>query len=517
MSVADDDSEKKVNVEDDSSFESFSIGSDCGLVSIQSVKDSDISETATEEDTDESDEDDGSHTDDDDSSLDELDKALLAEEAFLEKEEALLRKDNAVSKEEGDDSIPEKAGQTSNNQVDIKEIKIDVSKEEPNNNRTGSIVDRSPIKSPTGRPLMKKMKSSTEQESETNIEEKNEEQLLSPPRQSSQIKVQDVENEAMNIAVDEILKTEATIVQTNDTMTLNDGNENEQQKTNREVSDRQPNKSNTPTNKQYHVPCIINVSLSIEEKTGDDRSGLVFLDKGRRTLLSKVISTSPFINSELSVNDELLLINGHRIKNATKASEFLKVSAQKGTLTITAFKGKRPRESGLEMLHLPDSTCLKDIGFVDSDNFVHVDRVDGRFSKSGRIKAGDILMSINGITICQSEQARGLLQDCLQQKQSKTTILLVFNLEKLRCSLIRKLELNKKFSWNTSFNECYKEDKVGQQRRILHIQNNGVCEIMMEEDIDMKKILNEEVERFVESFTSQFQIAIGKLRESMSG
>ena len=513
MSVADDDSEKNVNIEDDSSFESFSIGSDCGLVSIQSVKDSDISETATEEDTDESDEDDGSH-DDDDSSLDELDKALLAEEALLQKEEALLRKDNHVSKEEEDESISEKAGQTSN-QVDIKEIKIDVSNEEPNNNRTGSIVDRSPMKSPTGRPLLKKMKSSTEQESETNMKEKNEEQLLSPPRQSSQIKGQDVENEAMNITVEESLKTEATIVQTNGTMTLNDGNENEQQKTNKEISDRQPNRSNTPTNKQYHIPKIINVSVSIEERSGDDRSGLVFIDKGRRTLLSKVISTSPFINSELSVNDELLLINGHRIKNATKASEFLKVSAQKGTLTITAFKGKRPRESGLEMLHISDSTCLKDIDFVDTDKLVHVERVDGRFSKSGRIKAGDILMSINGITICQSEQARGLLQDCLQQKQSKTTILLVFNLEKLRCRLIRKLELNNKFKWNTSFNECYIEDKVGQQRRILHIQNNGVCEIMMEDDIDMKKILNEEVERFAKSFTSQFQIAIGKLRESI--
>jgi len=509
MSVADDDSEKKVNIEDDSSFESFSIGSDCGLVSIQSVKDSDISETATEEDTDESDE------DDDNSSLDGLDKALLAEDALLQKEEALLRKDNAVSKEEGDDSIPEKAGQTSNNQVDIKEIKVDVSNEEPNNNRTGSIVDRSPMKSPAGRPLMKKMKSSPEQEStKTNMEEKNEEQLLSPPRHSSQIKVQDVENEAMNITVEESLKTEATIVQTNDTMTLNDGNENEQQKTNKEISDRQPNRSNTPTNKQYHIPKIINVSVSIEERSGDDRSGLVFLDKGRRTLLSKVISTSPFINSELSINDEVLLINGHRIKNATKASEFLKVSAQKGTLAITAFKGKRPRESGLEMLHLPDSTCLKDIDFVDTDKLVHVERVDDRFAKSGRIKAGDILMSINGIAICQSEQARSLLQDCLQSEQSRTTILLVFNLEKLRCRLIRKLELNKKFTWNTSFNECSIEDKVGQQRRILYIQNNGVCEIVME-DIDKKKILNEEVERFAKSFTSQFQIAIGKLRESI--
>jgi len=513
MSVADDDSEKKVNIEDDSSFESFSIGSDCGLVSIQSVKDSDISETATEEDTDESDEDDGSH-EDDNSSLDELDKALLAEDALLEKEEALLRKDNAVSKDEGDDTIPEKAGQTSNNQVDIKEIKVDVSNEEPNNNRTGSIVYRSPMKSPTGRPLMKRMKSSAEQESKIDMKEKNEEQLLSPPRQSSQIKVQDVENEAMNIAVDEILKTEATIVQTNDTMTLNDAIVQTNSQTNREVSDRQPNKSN-PTNKQYHIPKIINVSVSIEERSGDDRSGLVFIDKGRRTLLSKVISTSPFINSELSVNDELLLINRHRIKNSTKASEFLKVSAQKGTLTITAFKGKRPRESGLEMLHISDSACLKDIGFVDINDLVHVDQVGGRFAKSGRIKAGDILMSINGITIHQSEQARGMLQDCFQSEQSKTTILLVFNLEKLRCRLIRKLELNKKFKWNTSFNECYKEDEVGQQRRILHIQNNGVCEIVMEDDIDKKKILNEGVEMFAKSFSSQFQIATGKLRESI--
>ena len=512
MSVADDDSEKNVNIEDDSSFESFSIGSDCGLVSIQSVKDSDISETATEEeDTDESDEDDGSH--DDNSSLDELDKALLAEDALLQKEEALLRKDNAISKEEGDDSIPEKAGQTSNNQVDIttKEINIDVSNDEPNNNRTGSIVDRSPMKSPTGRPLMKKMKSSTEQESETNIEEKNEEHLLSPPRQSSQIKVQDVENEAMNnIAVEDPRKNDV-IVQTNDAMALNGSNKNDQQRTNKEISDQH---LKTPTNKQYHIPSIINVSASIKEKTGDDRSGLFFIDKGRRTLLNKIVSTSPFINSELSVNDELLLINGHRIKNATKASEFLKVSAQKSTLTITAFKGKRPRESGLEMLHISDSACLKDIGFENINDLVHINHVDGRFAKSGRIKAGDILMSINGCAIHQSEQARGMLQECLQQKQSKTTIFLVFNLEKLRCRLIRKLELNKKFTWNTSFNECSIEDKVGQQRRILYIQNNGVCKIIMEDDID-KKILNEEVERFVESFTSQFQIAIGKLRESI--
>jgi len=509
MSVADDDSEKNVNIEDDSSFESFSIGSDCGLISIQSVKDSDISETATEEeDTDESDEDDGSH---DDSSLDELDKALLAEEVLLQKEEALLRKDNDVSKEEGDDSIPEKAGQTSNNQVDIttKEIKIDVSNGVPNNNRTGSIVDRSPMKSPTGRPLMKRMKSSAEQESETNMKEKNEEHLLSPPRQSSQIKAQDVENEAMNITVEESLRTDAAIV-----MTHNNINENDQQEINREVSNRQPNKSNTPTNKQYHIPSIINISVSIEEKTGDDRSGLVFIDKGRRTLLSKVLPTSPFINSKLSVNDELLLVNGHRIKNSTKSSEFLKVSAQKGTLTITAFKGKRPRESGLEMLNISDSACLKDIGFENINDLVHINHVDGRFGKSGRIKAGDILMSINGCAIHQSEQARGLLQDSLQSEQSRTIILLVFNLEKLRCRLIRKLELNKKFTWNTSFNECSVEDKVGQQRRILYIQNNGLCEIVMEDDID-KKILNEEVERFAKSFTSQFQNAIGKLRESI--
>ena len=261
----------------------------------------------------------------------------------------------------------------------------------------------------------------------------------------------------------------------------------------------------------YTIPKITTVSVVKESQ--EDRVGLVFTDKRDKTILRKIMPDSPFQDTKLSIDDELLLINGHRIKNASKAAEFIKAS--QGTLTLTVFNGARPRESALEMMRLSDSD-LKGIEFeVGTNQMVSVTRAEGRFAKSGRIKVGHIVLSIDGIVVQHRERAMEILRESVRKGLA---IILVFNVHKLRWKLIRKLP-NPDLIWNNAFNECAMKllstsGNTNKRKRVLHILGDGRCEYVadLRKSIDSKTL--REIDAFASNFTAGFQNAIGELRRS---
>ena len=268
-------------------------------------------------------------------------------------------------------------------------------------------------------------------------------------------------------------------------------------------------------NWSYTIPTINTVSV-VKEKQ-EDRVGLVFTDKRDKTILRKIMENSPFRDTKLSIDDELLLINGHRIKNASKAAEFIRASH--GTLTVTVFNGARPRESALEMMRLSDED-LKDIqlGIDSANQMVSITRAEGRFAKSGRIKAGHIILSIDGTVVRHRERAMEILRESVLKG---LVILLVFNVHKLRWRLIRKLP-NPDLIWNSAFNECAiklpsKSGEANKRKRVLHIHDDGRCEYLAgsKESIDPKIL--KQVDTFASNFTTWFQHAMEELRLSSAG
>mmetsp|Transcript_779 Transcript_779/g.1648 ORF Transcript_779/g.1648 Transcript_779/m.1648 type:complete len:598 (-) Transcript_779:41-1834(-) len=284
---------------------------------------------------------------------------------------------------------------------------------------------------------------------------------------------------------------------------------------------------------QYTIPTII--AASVMKEKAEDRVGMTFTDMRQKIVLTGMTPNSPFRNTNLAMGDELLVINGHRIRNAKKAAEFIKMSH--GKLNVTAFKGKRPRESKLEMMRLSGSDC-KDIHLSANNGMVHIIRADGRFSKSGKIKTGDICLSINGIPVDDAERASELLREGTQvdhrplpydqrstsdydTSQNQLTvpgglvIMLVFSLAKLRCRLIKEISSNLPLTWNSHFNECAIKLPSGSSQRMLHIHNDGNCEDILEwpEDIDPKML--KDIETFALTFYSQFQDSMRELHVAM--
>jgi len=280
---------------------------------------------------------------------------------------------------------------------------------------------------------------------------------------------------------------------------------------------------------QHTIPKI--ASATVMKEKVEDRVGLVFTDKNQRITLAKMMPNSPFRHTCLGINDELLMVNGHRIKNARKAAEIIKRST--GTLTITAFKGKRPRESALEMIRLSEPDC-KDIHCFTNNSMVHIIKASGRFSRSGRIKAGDIILSINGNPVVTAERVTELLrkgsqEDHRQLSKQKSdydldpdppllgglAIMVVLSLAKLRCRLIKKLSNNLPVTWNRAFNECSITLPSGSAQRMLAIHNDGNCEDISDAPEGSDPKILKDIDTFASTFYSQFQDSIRDLREAM--
>lgn len=114
-----------------------------------------------------------------------------------------------------------------------------------------------------------------------------------------------------------------------------------------DLEDLQPEKSTAFRGVAKHIPSGIGPNLSRQEskiKTGrlasefelpkwitasahkahaDEKIGLVFRNEGPRVIVSKIAPTSPLLGSELKEDCELLAINGHRVKSARRAGEYL--------------------------------------------------------------------------------------------------------------------------------------------------------------------------------------------------
>lgn len=295
------------------------------------------------------------------------------------------------------------------------------------------------------------------------------------------------------------------------------------------------NCSTVNTAPQYTIPRI--VSASVIKERAEDKVGLVFAERRHRVTIVKMTTNCLFRGSNLNVNDEVLLINGHRIKNAQKAAEFIRESF--GTLSITAFRGKRPRESVLEMMKLSESDVCHDIHLFTKNEggqtMVHIIRVGGRFSRSGRIRTGDVILAINGVPVTSAERATELLRKsskevCRRELRRGVSdyddvpdpepgdrglaIILVLSLSKLRCRLIKKNHL-RKVAWNDAFDECAVQLPSGKYQRVLRIHNDGNCEDIIQSPGEVNQILLRNIQLFASTFYSQFQGAMVVLREAM--
>jgi len=280
---------------------------------------------------------------------------------------------------------------------------------------------------------------------------------------------------------------------------------------------------------QYAIPAM--ATASVMKERAEDRMGMVFTEKRHKIILTNMTPKCPFRETTLAINDELLMINGHRVKSAKKAAELIKMSC--GKLTLTVFKGKRPKESELEMMKLSEPD-FGDIQFSTENGMVHINRAGGRFSKSGRIKAGDICLTINGRPVKDAEMASNLIREAVvlgpvtpQMMKSEhddfnsgpipcgLVIMLVFSLSKARARLITKISSNLPLIWNAQYNECAIGLPSGTVQRILRVHNDGYCENILEPSDEIDYFLMSDIDAFASKFYSHFQYSLRQLYESM--
>merc|ERR1719253_1866744 len=269
------------------------------------------------------------------------------------------------------------------------------------------------------------------------------------------------------------------------------------------IDENPPKHCRTPSKLGYTLPTII--TASVVKKHVEDRVGMVFSDtKNGRIVITKMASNSLFRDTELDINHEMLLVNGHRLKSAKIAATLIKMS--KGKLIITAFKDSRPKESKVEMLRLSSSDC-EDIRFATKNNMVHIVRADGRFSKCDKMKTGDICLSINGIPIDSAEMASELVWSSQENAHSQNiaqrglVIMVVFSLSQLRRRLIRKISVNLPLKWNDNFDVCTFALPTGNIYHALRIYPDGRCEVSFEsQDATIQNILKVYASRFNSKF-----------------
>ena len=287
-------------------------------------------------------------------------------------------------------------------------------------------------------------------------------------------------------------------------------------------------KDSRRADKYYSIPKPYTTSITKEK--AEDRVGLMFADKGRNILLMQISEVSPFRNN-LLIKDELLVINGHRVKNAEKGAELIKAS--RGNISISVLRGKRPRESELDMLRLSKHD-FADLELFSHNNMVHVIRAEGRFAKSGRIKAGDICLTINGTPVCDAESALQLLREGVhvdskrpyrrglsewdlkssrsssqEQEETGLVIMLVYSKTKLRRRIIKKIGGKLvPVEWNKNFTECSLRGRPKENsQRLMRIHNDGNCEDLIESQ--------EEIQAFSKEFYLRYQESMKELADAL--
>ena len=171
----------------------------------------------------------------------------------------------------------------------------------------------------------------------------------------------------------------------------------------------------------------------------------------------------------------------------------------------------RPKESEVVMQRVSKPNC-KDCDFCTLNGLVHVTNVTGDFLKSGRIKVGDICLSINGIPTYDALTATKVLSE----GSPGVIIMLFFRFSRLRCSLMKRIcPANLSFSWTHNFNESTCTFLAGNTQRKFRFYNDGNCEDITKSAEKISSNLKAEMESFLSSFYDEFQMSIGALRQAM--
>lgn len=247
--------------------------------------------------------------------------------------------------------------------------------------------------------------------------------------------------------------------------------------------------------KYYKLPQLLIASGRKESQ--EQKVGIAFKQKRRRVILARIAGESPFANSQLSRDSEILVINGHRVKNAQKAAEF--ITKSQGIISIIALKPRRLKESEVLMMRVSKPT--DDVRFSRINGLVHC------FGFHGRIKDNDVLLSINGVKITDALIAKKIFSDSCPG----LAIIVVFSLAKLRRNILEKLLMGNESSavWNDDFTEATISSEGCSEKDIkLRFHIDGNCEL--------SESTGDEFKSLAEAFYTEFQLAMTALRRTMN-
>ena len=227
------------------------------------------------------------------------------------------------------------------------------------------------------------------------------------------------------------------------------------------------------------IPCIISATV-VKTK---DPVGIIISSSDRCTaVISSISSLSPFHTNNYShhmnmqpirVGDEILTINGHRVKDARRAADMIRAT-EEGALNImvsTVYgvgsfdKIVRRRMDGTAYHMIRLSTFVESEGMAslisfrgielevkdESTSLVTIKHIQPSsvFAKSG-LKSGDILLTVDGIPVRNVTEAIHALKNHGANDSHRVVVLLVYSLWEMRSRVIRDELTMSTYNWNVS-------------------------------------------------------------------
>ena len=223
------------------------------------------------------------------------------------------------------------------------------------------------------------------------------------------------------------------------------------------------------------IPSVISATV-VKTK---DPLGIIISSSDRCTaVVSSISALSPFhINNyshhtqPIRTGDEILMINGHRVKDARRAADMIRAT-EEGALNIMAStvygagssdKTVRRRMDGTAYHMIRLSTFVESEGMTSSTSFKGIElevknestslvtikhiQPSSVFAKSG-LKSGDIVLTVDGIPVRNVSEAIFALKNHNADDVHRVVILLVYSLWEMRSRVIRD-ELTMS-SWSVS-------------------------------------------------------------------
>jgi len=223
------------------------------------------------------------------------------------------------------------------------------------------------------------------------------------------------------------------------------------------------------------IPSVISATV-VKTK---DPLGIIISSSDRCTaVVSSISALSPFhINNyshhtqPIRTGDEILMINGHRVKDARRAADMIRAT-EEGALNIMAStvygagssdKTVRRRMDGTAYHMIRLSSFVESEGMTSSTSFKGIElevknestslvtikhiQPSSVFAKSG-LKSGDIVLTVDGIPVRNVSEAIFALKNHNADDVHRVVILLVYSLWEMRSRVIRD-ELTMS-SWSVS-------------------------------------------------------------------